>query len=229
MGKPPSITCRAPSSAELIHQTLPNVDLIFMLRDPVDRIYSQYWYQCQEGSKLPDFNIFAHQNHPFLQEWIWGSRYDLHLKRFLKIFPAEQIHLFLFDDFKSNPNVLVHELYQSVGVNPDYSPKNLQARLNPTRRVRSFWFQRFIVRLEQLAYPIQFPPIIQRPFHRVRKTLRNANESAFSIPPMKPEIRKELQTQFLETIDFVENHLSRPLPLWRNQREIEYNFSTQSG
>ncbi len=213
-----------PELAELIHQALPQVTLLFILRDPVDRIYSQYWYERQEGTQLPGFDSFVRQRHTLLKEWIWGSRYDLHLKRFLNLFPEQQIRVILFSDLKRNPDQLVKNLYRAVGVDEEFSPQNLTARLNPTRRVHSVLLQRLIVRTESLAYPISLPPFIQRPMHRLRKSLRKANSSSISIPPMKAEQRAELLQEFSGTIDFIEQFLKRPLPDWRSNSEIEYNF-----
>jgi hypothetical protein len=89
--------------------------------------------------------------------------------------------------------------------------------------MHSSWLQRQIVQIEKIAYPIRFPPAIQGPLHRLRLSLRKANKSAMTIPPIEPEIRIELLKEFTDTIGYMEQFLDRPLPAWRYPLEFEYN------
>ncbi len=42
-----------------IYNTFPEVKLLFILRDPVDRVYSQYWHEVRIGWEKEDFKSLS--------------------------------------------------------------------------------------------------------------------------------------------------------------------------
>jgi len=50
---------------QLINKHLPDVILLFILRDPVERIYSHYWQEIRVGHKLPSFDTHAFIRHVY--------------------------------------------------------------------------------------------------------------------------------------------------------------------
>jgi len=98
-GEASTVYMGSEDSAYLIHKTIPEVSLVFILRDPVDRMYSQYWSDKKlKGLVIRDFEDLVERQHPFIKELFNNSRYDLHLKRFMNYFPMNQLHIYLFDD-----------------------------------------------------------------------------------------------------------------------------------
>ena len=94
-----------------LYQHNPKVYIILVLRNPVGRAYSAYWYARQIGwENIVSFNDavwmppdrstdpVAKRSIAYLDRGI----YALHIKRILDIFPPEQVLILRFEDLKSN-------------------------------------------------------------------------------------------------------------------------------
>ena len=103
---------------------LPGVKLIVMLRDPIERTYSQWQHELSRGFEDIDsfeealdrepgrlageverlmadrsYHSFSHQHHSYVAR----SRYADQLEVYLSLFPATQIHVIKAEDFFSDP------------------------------------------------------------------------------------------------------------------------------
>jgi hypothetical protein len=204
----------------LIAQTLPDVQLIFLLRDPVDRLYSQYWFHRQQGQQLPNFDEMVKvgangQRSQALSWYLFSSSYHLHLERYLEYFPKEQITVFLYDDLQQDPPVFMQQVCRVIGVDPSIDLPNISRAYNTARRARLAWFQRLIKALGPRIMRIDLPEWLFSFFKRSRKTLWALNTATLQYPPIDPELRQELIEELSKAIEYVERYLNRPLPSWR--------------
>ena len=200
----------------LIHKTIPNVRLIFVLRDPVDRIYSLYWFSRQGGEPLPDFPLFFQERHPKLERFIYTSSYQIHLNRYLDVFPREQIQVLLYDDMGQDLAAFMRRVYAYIGVNPNFMPPNLGQRYNVRRGAIYPQLQRRVRRLGPKIMRLDMPEWLFNLLKQSRKTFWSMNTRRIDYPPMPPEIRSALVSELAKTIDFIEMYLERPLPTWRH-------------
>jgi len=116
----------SPKAALAIKEMLPDIKLIVILRQPVERLYSRYLHLAREN-RLPsaDFKDALNRNN------IWWKRNDLvqegmygkHLNEYFKIFPKKQIKVFLYEQLVTDPRSVVEEIYNFIGVDPTYLPK----------------------------------------------------------------------------------------------------------
>lgn len=98
-------------AASRIKRMLPNVKLIFMLRDPVSRAYSQYWFMVDQGTATVSFER-ALVTYPRL---VLGSTYARHLERYFNLFGRDQIKVILFEDFVRDPKATVDSVTDFLG------------------------------------------------------------------------------------------------------------------
>ena len=63
----------------LIESLIPKVRLIFILRDPVKRLYSHYWQEYKLGLGMPSFEDMVRDNHPRFQYYSYVSSYKINL------------------------------------------------------------------------------------------------------------------------------------------------------
>ena len=112
-----------PLVPQRIKESLPNIKLILLLRDPVSRAYSQYQGNRRKGSEVLSFqeaieqeesrlkgqreNIIADQKYPMYNyltfSYLTRGIYIEQLKNWFASFPREQILVLRSEDFFENP------------------------------------------------------------------------------------------------------------------------------
>ena len=90
----------------------PEVKLIFMLRDPVKRAFSQYWHLLRSGRTSDSFEKTL-TRHPSI---LLGSTYAPALREFRDVFGPEQVHVVIFEDFNANRQAVLDGVTAFLGV-----------------------------------------------------------------------------------------------------------------
>lgn len=112
---------RYPGVPERIALTIPNVKLVYAIRDPVDRIRSHWQTRAAEGvERLPlERAVLAN---PIYLDY---SRYAMQIERYLSVFPREQLLIVRAEDLRENRRATVRRVYDFLEVDPDYVPGNI--------------------------------------------------------------------------------------------------------
>jgi len=105
----------------------PDARIMVMLRNPADRAYSQYIMNLRQGNTLEKDFLTEIQQDDRKPIKGWGANhqylmigfYYRQLKRYYDLFPAENIKIFLFEDYKADADKVVREMFEFLGVNPD--------------------------------------------------------------------------------------------------------------
>lgn len=146
-----------PGVPERIHAYRPDIRLIYLLRDPIERFKSHYLQRIAAGHETREFDdILA--NHP-KDATLWQGRYAYQLDQYLKYFPREQIHLFTMDELKHKPEATVRAIYRFLGVDEDFRDVDLTTQHNANKTVtRKSRFGRSVLEfyhrnVEQKTYP----------------------------------------------------------------------------
>jgi len=121
-----------------IKNVVPDCRLIFVLRNPVDRAFSAFWFYSSTGilCSTDTFSAFIrNEGHPLRQEIIDYGRYDVHLRRFYTAFDDENILVLLYDEVKLDMVQQLRELFQFIGVSEpasDYVPEQKNVTRYPS-------------------------------------------------------------------------------------------------
>ena len=122
---------------EMILRHLPDVQVIFLARDPVERAWSQLSMWIRHG-RMKQFDpadpeaVMQNLSHPDVLARSFPSKIVARWKRFV---PAAQFHLFFFDDLKNAPDEVRRHAIEQLGGDPgkasgDLTPDhNTKARL----------------------------------------------------------------------------------------------------
>ena len=119
------------AAPERIYQYNPEMKLVCILRNPIERAYSHYCMDLVTGTANPDMSIGLGAQSPYVS---WGL-YHEQLERYLNFFPRDQLKVVLFDDLKGNPNTFLKEIYDFIEVESSFSasltnqPKNTKKSL----------------------------------------------------------------------------------------------------
>lgn len=120
-----------------IRQRLPEVELVAILRDPVERAYSAFLHQTRDGMETHlDFAAALADEPKRIQEG-WSPLYHYRaqgfyyeqLRRYYELFPADKIHVYLYDDLKKDFLGLMQNIYRDIGVDPGFRP-SLEVQYN---------------------------------------------------------------------------------------------------
>jgi len=134
-----------PTVPEKVKKILPEVKLIAILRNPVDRAFSNYLGQLRvKNEKIPFEEAIEEEgrrrsimvqkminqnkgsissNPPYLYTGI----YHLHIKKWLEFFPSEQIFVINSDEIKKEPVKILNQVFQFLDLDP-YNPKDLRLK-----------------------------------------------------------------------------------------------------
>jgi len=112
----PSYSLLDPEDIRKMHELLPNVKLILLLRDPIDRAWSHYNYVSPKD-KVLDINHFESFINSIKQEK--RSDYIRVIDNYLKYYPKNQLFVGFFDHIKSNPQDLLEKVVYFLGGNVD--------------------------------------------------------------------------------------------------------------
>jgi hypothetical protein len=112
---------------ERIKEYNPNAKMLWILRAPVARAVSHYRHsqRRQEGAALPiDHEIeskryLGREDYP--SSYIFRSRYDAHIQRFLEFFPAENMLILVLEEVGREPRKWLGEVYKFLGIEDDAS------------------------------------------------------------------------------------------------------------
>ena len=114
---------------ERIHKHLPDVKLIAVLRDPVDRAFSNFKASMENGFENLSFSDAVRYESERLSNpasrveeeiapfaYIDRGRYHSQLNRYLRFFPRHQICVLFFEDILQRPNDLRNRVDDFLGI-----------------------------------------------------------------------------------------------------------------
>ncbi|TKK67978.1 sulfotransferase domain-containing protein [Ilyomonas limi] len=107
-----------PEAPARIKATLPNVKLIAMLRNPVQRAYSHYWMAKQKShTTLASFKEVIEQKEP---RFIERGLYYKQLKTYYELFDPQQILILFSEEVFKNPEYWLAQVCRFLGVDDAY-------------------------------------------------------------------------------------------------------------
>ena len=185
-----------------IADLLPDVKLLFLLRNPVDRTYSQYRHLLRTGRAVYDFeDSLQYGPHTLLSR----SQYKIQIERYLEHFSRDQIKIVVFEKFISNMQGVLDEVCSFLGLESGIDLSQVETHRMPSpvpRWPRLLYWQNYLTRsLGPNRYAGYFPGTRERKLARweeiangVNRRLRNFNlRSDVRKPPMARETRRRLQ------------------------------------
>ncbi len=210
------------NAAREINEFAPDARLIVMLRNPLDMMYSMHARNLKDGNEnVSDFRQALELEEARIQgrhipktaHFPQGlfyrkmARYDEQLKRYLNIFPRNQIHVIVFDDLKHDTEKTMRGVMRFLGIDEDFPIVFDPA--NQSRQLRS----------PALIEFLKNPPFY---FRLLPKTVREAiawRLNRFNLRPIPPipmeaDLRSQLTEEFHDEVEHLGRTLERDLSSW---------------
>lgn len=197
--------CYEPKAVKRIYEQNPKMKLVWILRNPVKRTYSNYWHYIRIGKEILSFKeCIEKESERIKKDWYKGyfnrSVYADQVERYLEYFPMSQMHFIIFEEFIKSPEKGLEDLSNFLGITvtkftqkPLVSNKGYRPLCIPAEYYARQWF----------GYGI------------IHKIVHNTNKWLGSkYTPIDTDIERDLYDRFQPKNKRLEILLKRKLSIW---------------
>jgi hypothetical protein len=204
-------------AAEKISTLLPNVKLIAILRNPVDRAYSHFLINRLRGIEpLRDFTeALAEEKKRMQSGWFMFFHYQMvgfygeQLARYLARFPQERMLILLFDEFCRNPEGTYRGIFRFLDVSEKVTVPT-GARYNISGVPRNRWWHDFLSKPNPAKWLVK--KILSQSMQEkmmTRFTVQNITK-----PALDADIRRRLTDLYREDMHQTQEMIKMDLSKW---------------
>ena len=146
IGKKSTTYIEVPQAAHWMRDAFPGLKLIFLLRHPLERAISNYWFSRENGFETEPLarafeleserlgqtkpeNVSTHPN-----AYVHRGHYAKFLEPYYAAFSAASIHVVLLDDLVRNTQAAISNTYQFLSVRADFRPPSMNKAFNESVR-----------------------------------------------------------------------------------------------
>ena len=189
-----SIYIESRVAAELIHEFNPDAKIVVLYREPISYLQSLYYHAIRNsnenatsfeqalaweddrrnGRRLPD--TLSRPSSLYYSEKI---KYAQKLRRFLRVFPASQIKVVLFEEFRKDNGAATKEVFEFLGVDPMVDISTRQLNVGSVPR-----FQK----LQRVMRSTGLSQIVKRKSRGLHRILTNVYKTLVFRKVDKPEL-----------------------------------------
>jgi Sulfotransferase family len=202
-----------------IHELLPQVKLIAILREPAARAYSQYvmWYRYQRlQNRMKSTEILTN----FVQDVAQGNggtriRYYDCLQCYFNLFSKEQIQVYLFDDLKADQTALIAKICDFLQVDPHLLPPQFAKVANKGGIPKNKFLFDYLESSKHVFNQIANPLLSDNTRNQLKSfygKMRNYNLA--EVPPLPAEIRYQLIDIYRQDTLNLQDLIQRDLSHW---------------
>lgn len=218
----------SPEIMKRIYKHNPDIHLVVLLREPVARAYSAYWWARRRGWE--NINTFedalAVEETRLNEDWFkwrqcgykFNSTYYPQVKSLITQFGQNQVHCVLMDTLIADAEKVCQHLFKVIGLREDFQPMVKQRR-NQAAMPRSEWFgflfTQFLASQNPLRRAIR-KLVPDATAYKLRKAVLNLNDKPFTPPPLDPKTREQLVDYFKPFNDQLAELLGQDLTHWQS-------------
>lgn len=190
-------------AARRIARNVPEARLVAVLRDPAARAYSHYWHMVGKGVEpAPTFeDALGREDERMRAGWFPGfgyrarGLYHEQLAPYLELFGADQLKIYLYEDWRASPRAVLRDLFAFLGADPSFEPALAEHNVSRAPRHRALHRR--------------------TPRSRVRGVRRKEQRlNTTAPPPLRADTRRRLVDGFRDDVHRLEALLGRDLSRW---------------
>ncbi|BBG65026.1 putative deacetylase sulfotransferase [Hydrogenimonas sp.] len=123
-----------PEAIRRIHQNYPDAKLLTILRNPYEKVWSQYLFLIRSGITNKPFASAIEEIDELTEKCLYGK----YLSKYLKEFDPKKIKILFFDNLKKDPKKFAHEIFNFLEIKQDID-LNYYEKTLPASRPRNFY------------------------------------------------------------------------------------------
>jgi len=219
LGEASTVYLYHPEAPGRIQRHVPNVRLLGILRNPVERAFSGHRFLVRDGlERLPAFeDALAAEDERVAANWqhIWHHRrlgfYAEQLERYFQRFSREQMLIVLYEDLERAPVAVLQRMFGFLGVDAGFEP-DVSLRYNVSGSPRSRLVHAALARPNAAKDVLKgvLPAVLRR---RLRATVMAKNIRSDG-SQLAPETRRALVDLYREDVRRLERLIQRDLSHW---------------
>lgn len=204
--------------AERIHRFCPDARLIYIMRDPFERILSHYWHNVRDAAHGGEVRplLKAVQERP---DYLAFSDYAMQLEPYLERFGPQTLHTLTFESLVDNPQRELDRLYQWLGLPPvPFAREQSTAHNQKPKTMAGVAGLGILNRIQYSDAWDRISPYMPGSLKVWAKRRAYAPIDERATERLVPALRRELDEPLRHQIEQLSRLLGRDFPEWNSTR-----------
>ncbi len=200
-----------------IHTHYPDAKLIAIIRNPIERAYSQYRNAIKAGEikETVSFEEYKMNDVSVCEQ----GKYATQLERFYTHFPKEQILVLVYEDIKKDPVAFMKRIYQFLEINDSFVSSMVHSEINVARTPKIILVERVMHHIAEFLRRHGLDAIV----HSIRKLgipdlVRSFNTKEGKKQKRKPQYDREA------LVSYFHNDVTKLSGLLGRDMHVEWNI-----
>lgn len=175
--------------ARRMYDLLPEVKLIYLVRDPIERIISHYTHNYSEGREHQSIEKVLQS--PEENHYVMCSKYFWQLEHYLQFFSKDQILVVPSFQLMEERRAALHDIFEFIGVEPSfYTPEFGEQKHKSSQKRRKGRLSRLVLESPIIKTLKGYVP------DRVKDPIKKTTRSEVH----KPELSASLQQRLVDSL-----------------------------
>ena len=204
-----------------LKQKLPAVKIIIMLRDPIERAYSNYLHQQRLTYEPLSFTEAldcevkrGDKGYSDFWRYTGHSHYFLACDAYARAFGLANVHFITFEELKDKPSDVMAKVFSFLGVDESYRPDNLDTVYNSGGRYKESLLMRLFLRPNRLKSYFYNSLSVEWILAYRSLKLKFTAARSLPIPEISCEVRARLTAIFKDDVEALSSNYNVNVKLW---------------
>ena len=194
---------------ERIYSVVPEAKLIYILRDPIKRIFSEYMQNYSDGRENRQIQD-ALKN--FDSPYIYSSKYYMQLEQYLKYFPKNNILIITQEDLYNNRQPTLQKIFSFLNVDDSFYCEEFSNMVNKSSiKRRKNRIGSLLAQLNQTDIVKRFPCELRE---KIGKIILFPFSKKIALPQVSENLRQELIDNIKDDTNRLRQYTGRDFNDW---------------
>ena len=117
---------------ERIFKNIPNVKLIYIVRDPIDRIVSHYLHRYHQRTESQSIEIAIRRQSVSLDQnnYVTRSKYFMQIEQYLNYFDRSRIFIVISEELRIDTKDTMRSVFEFLGIDTAFSHPKFKVQIN---------------------------------------------------------------------------------------------------